>query len=115
MGGVRTSATRRYVGATMAVTCSQLDRLDTLIDRFDSLFGKFISLFAGFISLFDRLGNFDYRYNNISGLPVPTGPRERAATGFSQYFPVDQGSGRPYPPSSFGMKKTSEPGRSGWK
>ena len=67
----------------MAAACSQLDRLDTLIGRFASLFG-------GFISLLDRLGNFDYRKKNISGLPVTTGPRGRTATGFSQYFPLSR-------------------------
>ena len=28
---------------------------------------------------------------------------------------IPQAAGRRYPPSSLGMKKTSEPGRSGWK
>jgi hypothetical protein len=68
----------RNPGSADLIPCST--RFNSLFDRFNSLFG--------------RLGNLPVVLTKKNGLTGAIGPVKASRTGFCQYFPVDQGTGR---------------------
>ena len=64
-----------------------------MLGRFDSLIVDFVSLFVGFISLFGRVGNCSRASRDINDLRVKDRSLDGPESGFSQYLPVDQGTG----------------------
>jgi hypothetical protein len=66
--------------------------LSALPFRGASLLRRFISLFGRFNSLFDRLGNFPFDSCNMNDLRVQILSANRRQIGFSQNFPVLQGT-----------------------
>jgi hypothetical protein len=56
------------------------------------LFGRFASLISRFVSVFARLGNPPTAVRYSNDLRAPKRPPERPGTGFSRYFPAEEGN-----------------------